>query len=120
VPDRFAGRLFHVHNPSVTLMRTTPEENATLGAWIARVLAGSRTPAVVMLPLRGISALDVLGGPFHDPDADRALFDALMVGLNGHPTVRLEARDEHINDPGFAFAAAANLLTLLGRHLNSR
>ncbi len=118
VPDRFAGRLFHVHNPSVTLMRTTPEENATLGAWISRVLAGTTTPTVLMLPLRGVSALDTPGGPFHDPEADHALFEALTIGLNGHPMVRVETRDEHINDPIFAHAAAENLLHLLDRHFN--
>jgi uncharacterized protein (UPF0261 family) len=118
VPDRFAGRQFHVHNASVTLMRTTPEENATLGTWIARVLADSTSPAVVMIPLRGVSALDAPGGPFHDPDADRALFDTLTSGLEGHAAVRVESRDEHINDPSFAGAAARNLLDLLGRPFN--
>jgi uncharacterized protein (UPF0261 family) len=118
VPDRFAGRRFHVHNPSVTLMRTTPEENATLGAWVARVLARSTTPAVVVVPLRGVSALDAPGGPFHDPEADAALFDALALGLKNHPFVRVEVRDEHINDPTFADFAARNLLGLLGRTPN--
>jgi uncharacterized protein (UPF0261 family) len=115
VPERFKDRRFHAHNPSVTLMRTTPEENAALGAWLARVLGRSRSPAVVLLPLRGVSALDAPGGPFHDPDADRALFDAVTRGLAGHPWVRVEARDEHVNDPAFAAAAARTLLGLLGR-----
>jgi uncharacterized protein (UPF0261 family) len=118
VPAVFAGRRFHVHNPSVTLMRTTAEENAALGDWIARVLAGATSPAVVMLPLRGVSALDAPGGPFEDPDADGALFDALTRGLAGHPWVRVEARDEHINDTSFAAAAARNLLGLMGRTPN--
>ncbi len=73
VPERFEGRKFHVHNPSVTLMRTTPEENAALGGWMARVLRDAKVPTVVMLPLRGVSALDAPGQPFQDPDADRAL-----------------------------------------------
>lgn len=115
VPERFAGRLFHVHNASVTLMRTTPEENAALGDGIARVLGRATSPVVLMIPLRGLSALDAPGGPFHDPAADRALFDALGSGLDGHPFVRVEVRDEHINDPGFADAAARNLLGLLSR-----
>ena len=115
VPDRFAGRRFHVHNPSVTLMRTTPEENATLGAWMGRVLSEAKAPMVVMLPLRGVSALDAPGQPFLDPEADRALFAAIEDRLARHPFVRLERRDEHINDPAFADAAVANLLALL-RH----
>jgi len=118
VPDRFAGRLFHAHNPSVTLMRTTPGENARLGEWVARVLSGARAPTVLMVPLRGVSALDVRGGPFHDPDADRALFDAVTRGLEGVASVRVEARDEHINDPEFGRAAACNLLSLMGRTPN--
>ncbi|MCA1686486.1 MAG: Tm-1-like ATP-binding domain-containing protein, partial [Planctomycetia bacterium] len=120
VPDRFSNRQLHAHNPSVTLMRTTPEENATLGAWVARVLCGATAPAVVMVPLRGVSALDVHGGPFHDPDADCALFEALARGLHGHPFVRVDVRDEHINDPSFADAAVQHLLGLMGRPSNPR
>jgi uncharacterized protein (UPF0261 family) len=115
VPERFAGRLFHVHNPSVTLMRTTPAENAALGAMLAGALSRSRVPAVVQVPLRGVSALDAPGRPFHDPAADRALFESLADGLRGHPLVRVEGRDEHINDLAFADAAARNLLELMGR-----
>jgi uncharacterized protein (UPF0261 family) len=113
VPERFAGRKFHVHNPSVTLMRTTPEENAALGARIASVLRPAKSPAVVMIPGRGVSALDAPGQPFFDPEADAALFHALASGLAGHPTVRLDFRDEHINDPTFADAAARALLDLM-------
>ncbi|MFO0951418.1 MAG: Tm-1-like ATP-binding domain-containing protein [Isosphaeraceae bacterium] len=113
VPDRFAGRKFHVHNSSVTLMRTTPTENRALGDLIARTLSAARTPVTVLLPLRGVSALDAPGKPFYDPEADRALFKALTDGLRGHPSVRVEPRDEHINDPSFASAAASALLVLM-------
>lgn len=113
VPDRFSGRLFHVHNPSVTLMRTTPDENARLGAGMAAILSRATTPMVVMIPRRGVSALDAVGKPFYNPEADAALFDAVVRGLDGHPTVRLDVRDEHINDPAFADAAARTLLELL-------
>jgi uncharacterized protein (UPF0261 family) len=115
VPDRFSGRLFHEHNPSVTLMRTTLEENATIGDLMAKTLSKATTPVVVLLPLRGVSALDAPGKPFHDPQADQALFDALTTGLSGHRFVRVEARDEHINDPAFAASAAENLLELMAR-----
>jgi uncharacterized protein (UPF0261 family) len=112
VPERFEGRRFHVHNPSVTLMRTTPEENAALGRRLAEVLGRARVPAVVLIPRGGVSALDAPGRPFHDPDADAALFDALENGLSGHPWVRVVSRDEHINDPAFADAAASLFLEL--------
>jgi uncharacterized protein (UPF0261 family) len=113
VPEKFAGRRFHIHNPSVTLMRTTAEENAALGAKMAGVLRGSSGPVVLMIPRRGVSALDAPGKPFHDPEADAALFNTLADGLAGHPLVRVEVRDEHINDRAFADAAARNLLGLL-------
>ncbi|MFO0909294.1 MAG: Tm-1-like ATP-binding domain-containing protein [Isosphaeraceae bacterium] len=115
IPERFRGREFHVHNPSVTLMRTTPEENRRLGEWIVRILGQSRVPGQVMLPLRGVSALDAPGKPFHDPNADAVLFDVIRSGLADHPHIRVVERDEHINDPAFADAAASNLLELLGR-----
>ncbi len=114
IPERFAGRLFHAHNPSVTLMRTTPEENHCLGARIAATLKRSAGPVVLMIPRGGISALDAPAKPFHDPQADAALFDALEKGLRDAPdNVRLIVRDEHINDPNFADAAARALLELL-------
>jgi len=115
VPERFEGRLFHVHNPSVTLMRTTSEENAALGRRMAAVLAGAQAPLVVLIPRRGVSALDAPGQPFHDPLADAALFEALTAGLAGHAWVQLVVRDEHINDPGFADAAVEHLLQLLAQ-----
>jgi uncharacterized protein (UPF0261 family) len=62
-----------------------------------------------MIPRGGVSALDAPGRPFHDPEADAALFSALADGLEGHPRVRLVVRDEHINDPAFAEAAARAL-----------
>jgi uncharacterized protein (UPF0261 family) len=114
VPERFRGRTLHVHNPTVTLMRTTPEECAAIGRRMAEVLADARGPTVVLLPRGGVSALDAPGQAFHDPAADAALFDALERGLAGHPRVRLVPRDEHINDPAFAAAAAGALLDLLG------
>jgi uncharacterized protein (UPF0261 family) len=116
VPERFAGRRFHVHNPSVTLMRTTAEENRVLGRRMAEVLAGAEAPLVVLIPSRGVSALDAPGQPFHDPAADEALFEALTAGLSGHAWVRLVVRDEHINDPAFADAAVAHLLELLAQN----
>ncbi|HWE38660.1 MAG TPA: Tm-1-like ATP-binding domain-containing protein [Isosphaeraceae bacterium] len=113
VPERFAARLFHQHNPTVTLMRTTPEENAAIGRRMAAVLARARGPVVVLIPEGGVSALDAPGQPFHDPEADAALFDALAGGLAGAPQVRVVRRAEHINDPAFAELAARTLYQLI-------
>lgn len=116
VPEKFADRLFHVHNPTVTLMRTTPSENAELGRRIASALLESRGPVSLMIPLRGVSALDAPGLPFYTPDADVALFTSLREAIGSSSRVRLIERDEHINDPSFAEAAARELLDLMNRH----
>jgi N-acetylglutamate synthase-like GNAT family acetyltransferase len=112
VPERFQGRTLHAHNPNVTLMRTNPEENARLGARIAEILVRARGPAVLLIPRGGLSALDAPGQPFHDPNADAALFQALETGLAGSK-VTLISREEHINDPAFADLAARTLLALM-------
>src|SRR3954471_22076711 len=73
VPPQFADRNLYVHNPSVTLMRTTPEECAELGRRVARKLAAATGPVSVFVPLKGLSMIDAEGQPFHDPEADTAL-----------------------------------------------
>ncbi len=113
VPERFAGRRLHVHNPSVTLMRTTPEESARLGEIIAAKLNRATGPITLLLPLRGVSAIDREGQPFHDPAADTALFDALRRHVGDGVVVR--ELDLHINDPEFADAVADALLASLAR-----
>jgi uncharacterized protein (UPF0261 family) len=110
VPERFATRRFYRHNANVTLMRTTVEENAAIGADIARKLSGATGPLVVMLPARGVSAIDRDGQPFHDPEARRALHEAIKSGLPAGQVVEL---DLHINDPEFADEAAARLVELM-------
>ncbi|HEY2154941.1 MAG TPA: Tm-1-like ATP-binding domain-containing protein, partial [Isosphaeraceae bacterium] len=113
VPERFRGRIFHIHNEAVTLMRTTPAENAALGERIATILGRSSGPAAVLVPRGGVSAIDAPGGAFYDPEADSALFDGLRRGLAAHPRVRLIEREENINDPAFAAVAARTLLEML-------
>jgi uncharacterized protein (UPF0261 family) len=108
VPAKFAGRLFYPHNPAVTLMRTTPEENHNLGAILARKLSAANGPVTLMIPLRGVSAIDREGKPFYDPAADARLFDALRKNLAPH--VRLVEMDCHINDPDFASAVVQEFL----------
>jgi uncharacterized protein (UPF0261 family) len=111
VPERFKGRRFSAHNPNVTLMRTTPEENDQLGKEIAQKASAARGPTAVLLPLRGISAIDKEGQPFWWPEADAALFQSLRNWMSPH--VDLIEMDLHINDPAFAEAAAHTLLRLV-------
>ncbi|HUF68651.1 MAG TPA: Tm-1-like ATP-binding domain-containing protein [Longimicrobiales bacterium] len=111
VPERFRDRLLHVHNPSVTLMRTTAAECTQLGEIIAARLNAANGPTTILLPLRGVSALDREGQPFHDAEADAALFEALRRSVG--PAVSLVELDLHINDPAFADAIADRLLVTL-------
>jgi uncharacterized protein (UPF0261 family) len=112
VPAQFSGRLFYRHNANVTLMRTTAEENTCIGADIARKLSAATGPVSVLLPARGVSAIDKEGQPFDDPAARRALHAAIRSGLDHVEVVEL---DLHINDPEFADAAAHKLLDLMQR-----
>lgn len=105
VPEQFRQRTLFVHNPTVTLMRTTPEEMAELGRRIARKLAAATGATELFIPLRGVSAIDVEGAPFHDAQADAALFDELRSGLAASGVV-VHERDEDINAPGFGTAMA--------------
>ena len=107
VPAQFAARKFHVHNPHVTLMRTTPEENARIGAFIVERLNRMTGPVRFLLPLKGVSAIDAAGQPFHDPAADAALFEAIRNGWKRAKNRKLVELDLHINDPAFAAAAVA-------------
>jgi uncharacterized protein (UPF0261 family) len=111
VPEKFAGRRFYQHNPNITLMRTTPEENDRLGKEIAEKASAARGPTAVLVPLRGISAIDREGQPFWWPEADAALFQSLRNWIG--PQVRLQELDLHINDPAFAEAAARTLLEMM-------
>lgn len=110
VPERFRNRRFHQHNPTVTLMRTTVDENARLGAEIGRKVAASRGPAAILLPLQGVSAIDRTGQSFDDPAAREALFAEIRRYRSSVEIVEL---DRHINDPEFAEAAAQKLLALM-------
>ena len=111
VPEPFRGRRLHRHNPNVTLMRTTAEECREIGRRIAENLNKATGPATLMLPLRGVSALDREGEPFHDPAANQALFDALREHIR--PPVELVELDLHINDAAFADAVFDRLIALM-------
>ena len=111
VPDRFRDRTFYVHNPTVTLMRTTPEECAELGRRLARKLNSAVGPTALYIPLRGVSAIGTEGQPFHDPAADQALVRALRDNLDDG--VEVHEMDLAINDEAFAIAMAERLVTMI-------
>lgn len=113
VPEKFSRRTFSIHNPQVTLMRTTPDECATLGRLMAEKVNASRGPVTVLLPRRGISVISAAGGPFHDPAADASLFDAIERGLR--PGVTCMELDCEINAPAFAQACVEALLANMKR-----
>jgi uncharacterized protein (UPF0261 family) len=112
VPDKFEGRNLYVHNPTITLMRTTPDEMAELGRRIARKLNAAQSPTVLFVPLKGVSAIDVEGQPFHDAQADEALFAALREGIDTSK-VEVHEVDADVNDPAFATAMADRLHELI-------
>jgi uncharacterized protein (UPF0261 family) len=112
IPTQFKDRNLYKHNPSVTLMRTTPAENAQLGEIIAKKLNQVSAPTSLFVPLKGVSMIDAEGQPFYSPEADKALFNALRVNLDTSK-VNLVELDMHINDPEFAEAMATRLLEML-------
>ncbi len=110
VPERFRQRLFYQHNPTVTLMRTTVEENAILGAEIGRKVAATCGPAAILLPQRGVSAIDRQGEAFADPTAREALLNGVRRNCG---QIELLDLDLHINDQEFAETAARKLVELM-------
>jgi uncharacterized protein (UPF0261 family) len=117
VPDRYKERIFYHWNPNVTLMRTTPEENAQL----ARIFAEKLNPALgavtVMIPRRGFSQLDLEGKPFFCPEANHAFIDSLKANLR--KDIPIIEMDVDINDPSFSGKSAEILLSMLQKELNS-
>jgi uncharacterized protein (UPF0261 family) len=107
VPAKFSDRKFYVHNAFVTLMRTTPEENAIIGKWIVERLNQMNGPVRFLLPLQGVSVIDAEGKPFHDPVADAALLDVITKNWRSAPNRKLIEIDAHINDAAFADAVVA-------------
>lgn len=114
VPEAYQGRNLYKHNPSVTLMRTTVEENRQLGEIIADKLNLSEGPTVLMLPLQGVSMLDVEGEAFRGAQEDEMLFNTLRQRIN-REKVELVEMETDINDQTFAVAAADKLMELMKR-----
>jgi uncharacterized protein (UPF0261 family) len=116
VPENFRSRTLYRHNSAVTLMRTTSSENAILGRQIAEKANMSLGPVTIVLPLKGVSAIDYPDQPFHDPDADRELFEAIRTNINSK--VKLVEVDAHINDPAFAARLVSEYLDLVADRKN--
>ncbi len=115
IPERYRQRKFHVHNPQVTLMRTTAEENERMGRWIGERLNRMDGPVRFFLPEGGVSALDARGQPFWDPEADAALFTALERTVRQTSNRQLVRIKRNINEPEFASAIVNALRPLVGR-----
>jgi uncharacterized protein (UPF0261 family) len=111
VPQQFSDRNLYVHNPTITLMRTTADECTELGQTIGRKLSAAKGPTAVFVPLGGVSMIDVPGQPFHDAGADAALVAGLHDTLDS--SVEVHERGEDINDPAFATAMADRLHELI-------
>jgi len=115
IPERYRQRKFHVHNPQVTLMRTTPEENERMGRWIGERLNQMDGPVRFFLPEGGVSALDAQGQPFWDPEADAALFRALERTVRATGNRQIIRVKRNINDPEFASTIVNAFRPVLGR-----
>jgi uncharacterized protein (UPF0261 family) len=109
VPDKYRGRLFHVHNANVTLMRTTAAEMEQIAAWITEKLNRSKGPVRMLLPEGGVSALDAPGQKFHDPAANEAMFKAFERHFAASETHRLIRVPHHINSAAFVEIAAEHI-----------
>lgn len=112
VPEKFKGRNLYKHNPTVTLMRTTVEENESIGKKIVEKLNMAKEKTVLFLPLKGVSAIDVEGEVFYGAEEDKMLFDTLREGVN-KDIVEIVEMDCAINDIKFAKAAAQKLIDLM-------
>ncbi|HTM56187.1 MAG TPA: Tm-1-like ATP-binding domain-containing protein [Pirellulales bacterium] len=112
VPAKFSGRVFYHHNPHVTLMRTSAAEAARIGHDMGKKLITARGPVRVLIPMRGVSAIDQVGQPFDDPHVRAALVAAMRAAA---PQLDVVEFDYHINDPAFALAAAQQLIGLINQ-----
>jgi uncharacterized protein (UPF0261 family) len=115
IPERYRQRRLHVHNPQVTLMRTTPDECGRIGKWIGERLNQMDGPVRFFLPEGGVSALDAPGQPFWDAEADAALFRALEQTVRQTGNRQLIRVSKHINDPEFVATVVSAFRALMGR-----
>jgi uncharacterized protein (UPF0261 family) len=113
VPEKFKNRILNFHNPTMTTMRTTPEDNAAIAEFIAARLNQAKGPVVVMLPLGGLSSIDRPEMIFFDPEANGALFDTLKRKLSTH--IEIIEDEHHLDDPEFAIRVGEKMVNLLKR-----
>jgi len=118
VPEKFQGRLFYIHNPQITLMRTTPSECCELGRILAERVNSYTAPVTVLIPLKAISIISAAGGSFHDAEADQALVGSITNHLR--PEIPVRILNCEINDPEFARACAEELLANIRRNREAR
>jgi uncharacterized protein (UPF0261 family) len=116
VPAEYKGRNLYVHNPQVTLMRTTVAENERMGRWIGEKLNRMDGPVRFVIPERGVSALDMPGKPFHDPAADTAFFKTLEATVRQTERRKIIRLPYDLNDPAFAAALVKTFLELIDRN----
>jgi len=112
VPERYRDRNLYVHNPTITLMRTTPQECREIGRIVAEKLNAATGPTALYVPLRGVSAIATEGQVFYDPEADEALFATIRATIDPSK-VELHEVDADVNDPSFALAMANRLHELI-------
>ena len=120
VPEKYKDRLFYEHNPQVTLMRTTVEENERMGRWIGERLNEMEAPVRFFIPEGGVSMLDAPGKAFHDPAADKALFDALERTVRQTSSRQLVRLPHNVNDPEFSAQVVQAFRSLHGGGRPSR
>lgn len=113
IPEKYKGRLFYEWNPTVTLMRTTPEENADMGRIFAQKASSAKGPIAFLIPLKGVSMLDSKGEIFWWQEADSAMFDAIKE--NVRKGIEVIECDANINDPAFADKAVEMMLELIAQ-----
>ncbi|TDP26719.1 Tm-1-like ATP-binding domain-containing protein [Halanaerobium congolense] len=112
VPKEFKNRNLYKHNPTVTLMRTTTEENKKLAEIIAKKLNKAESKTALFLPLKGVSMIDAEGQPFYGPDEDKMLFETLRENID-QDKVELIEKEMHINDEEYALALAKKMIELI-------
>jgi uncharacterized protein (UPF0261 family) len=114
IPEKFNGRILNFHNPTMTTMRTTPEENTAIGEFIARKLNEAKGSVKILFPWGGLSSIDHPGKIFHYPAATRALFDSLKKNLK--TDIEIIEDEHHLDDPTFAQRAAEIFLSMMPHH----
>ena len=111
LPAEIRARKLIVHNPTLTLVRLTPEELRGVGKVTAKKLNLSTGPTRVFIPLRGFCDPDREGFPHWDPEGNQAFIESLEEGLR--PDIPVVTLDVHINDQDFIDPVVREFITLM-------